>query len=121
VFILILIVPFEFCDICEPFLVWFVCRELSVQDVFRYELRIIRLACASVVRILDRGLDVSGSADPENSLVVDLYAMVTIQVIIDPAVSLSRVHHMDLFDLLSYESILPDSFTNIAAQPLVIC
>ena len=28
---------------------------------------------------------------------------------------------MDLFYLLSYESVLPDSFTDIAAQPFVIC
>jgi hypothetical protein len=28
---------------------------------------------------------------------------------------------MDLFHFLSYESVLPDSFTDITAQPLVIC
>ena len=119
--IFVLIIPFEFSDICEPFLVWLVCRELSVQDVFRYELRIICLACASVVCILDRRLDVLCSADPESSLVIDLYAIVAIQVIIDPAVSFCRVPRMDLFDLLSYESVLSDSFTDITAQPLVIC
>ena len=84
--IFVLIIPFEFSDICEPFLVWLICGELSVQDVLCDELWIIRLACASVVCILDRRLDVSGSADPERSLVIDLYAIVTIQVIIDPAV-----------------------------------
>ena len=85
--VLVFVVPFEFSDICEPFLVWLVCRELSVQDVFRYELRIICLACATVVRILDRRLDVLCSADSENSLVIDLYAIVAIQVIIYSAVT----------------------------------
>ena len=60
-FVLVLIVPFEFSDICEPFLVWFICCELSIQDVFRDELRVIRLPGASVVRIFDRRLDVSCS------------------------------------------------------------
>ena len=120
-FIFVLVIPFEFSDICEPFLVWLICCELSVQDVLCDELWIIRLACASVVRILDRRLDVLCSADPESSLVIDLYAIVAIQVIIDPAVSFCRVPRMDLFDFLSYESVLSDSFTGITAQPLVIC
>jgi len=119
--IFVLIIPFEFSDICEPFLVWPICCELSVQNVICDELWIIRLACASVVCILDRRLDVLCSADPESSLVIDLYAIVAIQVIIDPAVSFCRVPRMDLFDLLSYESVLSDSFTDITAQPLVIC
>ena len=120
-FIIVLIVPLEFSDIGKPFLVRFVCRELSIQDVLCDELRVIRLACASVVRILDRRLDVLCSADPENSLVIDLYAIVAIQVIIDPAVSLGRVHQMDLFDLLCNDPVLPDSFSDITAQPFVIC
>jgi hypothetical protein len=120
-FVLVLIVPFEFSDICEPFLVWFICCELSIQDVFRDELRVIRLPGASVVRIFDRRLDVSCSADPENSLVIDLYVVSAVQIIIDPAVSLGWILHMDLFHFLSYESVLPDSFTDITAQPLVIC
>ena len=74
-----------------------------------------------MVRILDRGLDVSGSADPECSLVIDLDAMFAIQVIVDPSVSLGWIFHMDLFHLICYESVLPDSFTDIATQPLVIC
>jgi hypothetical protein len=28
---------------------------------------------------------------------------------------------MDLFHLLSYESVLPDSFTDITVQPFVVC
>ena len=119
--IFVLVIPFEFSDICKPFFVWLVCSELSVQDIVCDELWIIRLACASAVFILYRRLDVLCSADPESSLVIDLYAIVAIQVIIDPAVSFCRVLRMDLFDLLSYESVLSDSFTDITAQPLVIC
>ena len=64
VLIFVLVIPFEFSDICKPFFIWLVCCELPVQDVFCYELRIIRPACASVVRILDRRLDVlSGSCN----------------------------------------------------------
>ena len=119
--IFVLIIPFEFSDICEPFLVWLICGELSVQDVLCDELWIIRLACASVVCILDRRLDVLCSADPESSLVIDLDVVFAVEIIVDPAVSFGWIFHMDLFHLLSYEPVLPDSFSDITAQPLVIC
>ena len=79
--VFVLIIPFEFSDVREPFLIWLVCCELSVQDILCDELRIICLTSASMVRILDRGLDVSGSADPEYSLVIDFDAMFASQVI----------------------------------------
>ena len=52
---------------------------------------------------------------PESSFVIDLYVVSAVQIIIDPAVSLGRVHHMDLFYLLCNESVLPDSFSDITA------
>jgi hypothetical protein len=74
-----------------------------------------------MVRILDRRLDVSCSADSERSLVIDLDAVLAVQIIIDPAVSFGWVLPMDFFHLFGYLQVLSDSFTDIAAQPLVIC
>ena len=119
--LLILVIPLKLGDICQPFLVRLVCCELSVQDIFCDELRIVCLTRTAKISVLDRGLDVLCSADPECSLVIYLDAMPAVQVIVDPSVSFGRIFHMDLFHLRSYESVLPDSFTDIAAQPLVIC
>ena len=121
VLVIVLVIPLELSDICKPFLIWLVCCELSVQDVFCDELRIFCLARTSLVRILDRGLDVSCPADPECSLVIDSDVVFAVQIIVDPAVSLGRILHVDLFHLFSYEQVLSDSFTDIATQPLVIC
>ena len=119
--LLVFVIPFELGYIGEPFLVWLICCEFSVQDILCNELRIICLTCTSVVCILDRGLDVSCSTDPESPLVIDPDAIVTIQVVIYSAVSLGRILHMDFFHLFSNKSILPNSFTDITTQPLVIC
>jgi hypothetical protein len=73
-----------------------------------------------MVRILDRGLDAPDSADPESSFIVDLYVVSAVQIIIDPAVSLGWILHMDLLHLLSYKSVLPDSFSDITVQPFVV-
>ena len=118
--IFVLIIPFEFSDICEPFLVWLICGELSVQDVIRNELRIACLTSASEIFVLDRRLDVSGSADPEYSLIVDLDVVSAIQVIIDSTVPFGWILTVYLLYLLSDEPILPHSFANITTQPLVI-
>ena len=120
-FVLVFVIPFEFRNISKPFFVRFICCELSVQDVFCYELWIVCLPGASLARLLDRGLDASGSAYSERSFVIDPDVVFAVQIIVDPAVSFGWIFHMDFFHLRSYESVLPDSFTDIAAQPLVIC
>ena len=119
--VFVLVIPFELSYISEPFLVRPVCSELPVKDVLCDELRIICLTCATEIPVLDRRLDVSGSADPERPLVIDLDAVLAVQIIIDPAVSFGWVLPMDLFHLFSYLQVLSDSFTDIVAQPLVIC
>jgi hypothetical protein len=121
VFILVLVVPFELGNISKPFLIRLVCSELAVKDVLCDELRVVRLTSATMVSVLDRGLDVSGSADPECPLVIDLDAVLAIQIIIDPSVSLGWILSVDLLHLFGYEYILSDSFADIAAPPLVIC
>ena len=118
--LLVFIIPFELCNICQPFLIRFVGRELSVQDVIRNELRIACLTSASEIFVLDRRLDVSGSADPEYSLIVDFDVVSAIQVIIDSTVPFGWILTVYLLYLLSDEPILPHSFANITTQPLVI-
>lgn len=119
--VLVLVVPLELSDICEPFFIWLVCSKFSVQYILCDELRIVRLTSASEVSVLDRGLDAFGSADSEHTLVVDLNTVSAIQVIIDPPVSFIRILLVDLFDFFCYSLVLADAFTDIAIQPLVIC
>jgi hypothetical protein len=47
--------------------------------------------------------------------------MFAVQVIIDPSVSFGRILPVNLLHLFGYVQILSDSFTDITAQPLVIC
>jgi hypothetical protein len=112
--LLVFVIPFELGYIGEPFLVWFICCELSVQDIFCNELRIICLACASEVSVLNRRFNIFGSAYPQCSLVVYLDAMFTEQVIIDPPVAFGWILHMDLLHFFGDERVLSDSFANIA-------
>ena len=74
----------------------------SVQDIFCDELRIVCLTRTAKISVLDRRLDVSCSADPERSLVIDLDAVLTVQIIIDPAVSFGWILTVDFFHLLGY-------------------
>lgn len=113
--LLVFVIPLEFSNIGEPFLVWFICCELSVQDVFCDELRIICLACASEVSVLDRRFNIFGSAYPQCSLVVYLDAMFTEQVIIDPPIALGWILQMDLLHFFGDERVLSDSFANITS------
>ena len=81
----------------------------------------ICLMRTSLIPVLDRRFNAFGSADPERSLVINLKAVFTVQVVIDSPISFGWILLVDFFYLLGYEDVLPDSFTDIAAQPLVIC
>ena len=69
-------------------------------------LRIICLPCASVVIVLDGGLDAYGPADAENSLIIHMDMFIMPQIIVDAPVTLIRTLHVDLFDLFRYLFIL---------------
>ena len=70
--VLILIIPFEFCDIRQPFFIRLICCELPVQDVLSNEPGTCCPPGTSVVGILDRGLYPFLPADPQYAFVVYL-------------------------------------------------
>ena len=45
-------IPFEFCNICEPFLVEIICMEITIYDVFCKELGILGMARTAIVGVL---------------------------------------------------------------------
>ena len=62
----------EFCNVCEPFFVWFIRMEVSVEQVLCYILWILCMPCAAVGVILDGGLDAFNTADAENAFVIHI-------------------------------------------------
>ena len=113
-------VIFEFRDIRQPFLVWCICMEIPVKDVFCNMLRILVADRAAFSLVLDRRLNVQVSADTEHTVVADLESIDPEQVIIDPTVSLVRILFVDLKD--SFCDGLIDRFVlrRYTAQPFVI-
>ena len=59
-----------------------------------------------MVVVLDRGTDISGPADAEHPLVVDMDAAVMAQIVVEPPVSLIRTFGVELFELFSKPLIL---------------
>ena len=45
-------IPFELCNICEPFLVEIICMEITIYDVFCKELGILGMARTAIVGVL---------------------------------------------------------------------
>ena len=119
--VLILIIPFKFGDICQPFFVRLISCEFPVQDVLSNELRIGCLAGASTIRVLDRGFDPFLPTDPKYTFIVCLDSMITFQIIPYSAVALIRTGHMDLFNLLSDSFVFCFISRDASAKPFVVC
>lgn len=115
------IIPLEFGHIGEPLLIGLCGIKLPVQKVFGKILRVLRSPRAAMVVVLDRGTDISGPADAEHSLVIDMNATVMAQVVIEPPVSLIWTFRMELFELLHKLLILRGPLTQLAGSPLVVC
>ena len=114
------LIPFEFRHIGQPFLVWFVSMEFTVEQVPCYILRILGSPCTSMVTILDGGLYALGSANPENPLVVHMDAVVMSEIVIYAAVTFVRAVSMDFFYLFGNGCILLLSLARIPRCPFVV-
>ena len=66
------LVPFEFCHIGKPFLIRFLRIELAVQQIFSKILRVLCPSGAAMVIVLYSGAYISGPADAQHSLVIDI-------------------------------------------------
>lgn len=84
------LVPFEFCYIGKPFLIWFLRIELAVQQVFS---KILRTFCppgtASII-VLYSGAYIFCPANAQHPFIIDIDTMVMTQIVIKPPVSFIR-------------------------------
>ena len=84
------LVPLEFCHIGEPLLVGFCGIKLPVQKVLSKILWVLRMSGAATVVIFHGRADISGPADAEHPLVIDMDAVVMTQIIVKSPVALVR-------------------------------
>ena len=114
------IIPFEFCYICCPLLVWFLSVELSIQEIIGYVLRVIGLPGTSIVAILDRRLNTPFPTDTKHALIVDCQAVVDFQIIPKSTVSFIRALHVYLLQLVRNLLILLLPRRQSSTVPLII-
>ena len=113
-------IPFEFCDICEPFFIWLISVKIAVKKIFGYILWILCLTSAAVVTVFDGGFDALDAAEAKDAFVIHMDMLVMPKVIIDAAVTLVRVLHVDLLNLFGYLFVLQRSSALLAGCPTVV-
>ena len=94
------LIPFELRHISEPLLIGFVSVKLTAQQVFGKILRILGLPGTAVVIIFHSRPYISGPADPQHSLVIDMDAIIMAQIVIQSPVAFIWAFHMDSFNLV---------------------
>ena len=114
------LIPFEFCYIGKPLLVRLCGIEVSVQKILGKILRIPRLPGTSTVVVFHGRAYISGSANTEYPLVINMNAIVMAQVIIESAVAFIRTSLVDLFNLARKAFILRSSPTQFSGCPFVV-
>ena len=113
--------PLEFGHIGEPLLIGLCGIKAPVQKVFDKILRVLRSPRAAMVVVLDRGTDISGPADAEHPLVIDVDTVVMTQFVIDAPVALVRALRVNLLDLFRKRRVLYSTGTQFAGCPLIVC
>lgn len=98
--------PLEFCHIGEPLLIGLCGIKLPVQKILSKILRVLSLSGAATVVIFHGRANISGPADAEHPLVVDMDAAVMAQIVIEPPVALVWAFLVELFELFSKPIIL---------------
>lgn len=94
------LIPFELRHISEPLLIGFVSVKLTAQQVFGKILRIPGLPGTAVVIIFHSRPYISGPADPQHSLVIDMDAIIMAQIVIQSPVVFIWAFRMDSFNLV---------------------
>ena len=75
---------------------------------------------AAAASVLDRGADISGPADAEHPLAVDMDAAVMAQIVVEPPIALIRTFRMELFELLRKLLILRSPPAQLPGSPSVV-
>ena len=114
------LVPFKFCHIGEPLLIWPEGMELAVKKVFRKMLRTLCLPRASMAVVFDSGLYILYPTDAKDPFIVDMDAMVMPQVVVDPAVAFVGTFQMDFLNLSGKLFVLGSPAAQLTGSPLVI-
>ena len=117
---LVSLVPLEFCHIGELLFVGLCGIKLSVQKILGKILRIFCVSGAAAASVLDRGADISGPADAEHPLAVDMDAAVMAQIVVEPPIALIRTFRMELFELLRKLLILRSPPAQLPGSPSVV-
>ena len=86
-------IPLEFLYVGKPLLIRLIRMKVSIKQILRHKLRILRLSGAAVVVVLDGGLDTLCTTNPENALVVHMNVVVMPEIVVDTAVSLVWAFH----------------------------
>ena len=114
------LIPLEFCYIGKPLLVGLCSMELPVQKIFGKILRILRLPGASTVIVFHGRSYISGSADAEYPLIINVNAMVMAQVVIESTVAFIWAFLVNLFNLVRKTFILRSSLAQFSGSPFVV-
>ena len=114
------LIPLEFCYIGEPLLVGLCGIEPPVQKILGKILRIPRLPGTSAVVVFHGRAYISGSADAEHPLVIDMDTIVMAQVVIEPPVAFIWAFLVDLFNLVRKAFILRSSLAQFSGSPFVV-
>lgn len=94
------LIPFEFRHISKPFLIGLISVKLAVQQVFGKILRIPGPPGTAVVITFHSRSYISGPADPQYSLVIDIDAIIMAQIVIQSPVAFIWAFRMYSFNLV---------------------
>ena len=114
------LIPLEFCYIGKPLLVGLCSIELPIQKILSKILRILRLPGASAVVVFHGRVYISGSADAEYPLIINVNAMVMAQVVIESTVAFIWAFLVNLFNLVRKTFILRSSLAQFSGSPFVV-
>ena len=115
------LIPFELRYIRKPLLVGSLGVKLPAQQVFSNILRISGTSGATMIAVFDRGFNIALSANPQNSFVVDMNAVVMEKIVTDAAISFVRTFCVNFLYFLRQLFIFSSSGTFSTGQPPIIC
>ena len=114
------LIPFEVCYIGEPLLVGLCRIEPPAQKILGKILRIPRLPGTSAVVVFHGRVYISGPADAEYPLIINVNAMVMAQVVIESTVAFIWTFLVDLFNLVRKPFVLRSSPAQFSGSPFVV-
>jgi hypothetical protein len=111
----------KFSNIGKPFLIGCISLKFAVQNIFSNVLRISRLTGTSIMGILDCRLNVLISAYPQNTLIINIDAMITFKIIPYAPVAFIRTFCMYCFNYFSNVLIFQLVIRCFSMKPFIVC